>query len=67
MHFDARAASSIDGRVELVTRDLEGKVQTAEALSLGIRRMLFEQELTTMQGHALRRALLARPEPRPFL
>lgn len=67
MHLDARLANSADGRVDVVTRDLESEVHAAEALSLRKGRVLFEQERASMQGDTLPRTLLSGPEPRPFL
>src|SRR6185437_5824011 len=67
VHLDPRVAHTLDGRVELVARHVEGEMDVTESLALRKGRVLLEHEWPAVECQPLLPVVLAREEPRPFI
>src|SRR5262249_679983 len=65
--LDAGAAHALHGRVELVARDLQGEVDVAEPLALGVGRVLFVHQRPAVERESLLAIVRAGEEPGPFV
>src|SRR5438132_1919215 len=65
--IDTRLPHAVDCCVELVARNLEGKMHRAPAFSARKRRLILEEQRAAMETDPLRRPGPSRPEPRPVV